>query len=54
LRNFDIVVFIIKSPDVAYSVDIREYSQSASQVTVLTIGTKGNRDNMVNVPVIKL
>ena len=43
MRNFDIVVFIIKSPDVAYS-----------EAAVLTIRTKGNRDKLVNVPVVKL
>jgi len=41
LRNFEIVVFIIKWPDVAYSVDNRQHSQSVSPSAVLTFGTIG-------------
>src|SRR6218665_2759545 len=46
----NIVVFIIKSPHLAYLVDNRQHSQSA----VLTIGTIGHRNNRLNVQSVKL
>src|SRR6218665_2532732 len=45
----NIVVFIIKSPHLAYSVDNRLHSTSASTSAVLTIGTIGHRNNRLNV-----
>src|SRR6218665_2992745 len=42
--DIDIVVFIIKSPHLAYSADNRQNSTSA----VLTIGTIGHRNNKLH------
>jgi len=54
LRNFDTVVFIIKSPHLAYRVDNRYHSTSASTSAVFTIGTIGHRNNRLNVTSVKL
>src|SRR6218665_1591061 len=49
-----IVVFIIKSPHLAYSVDNRQHSTSASTSAFLNIGTIGHRNNRLNVTSVKL
>ena len=52
--DIDIVVFIIKLPHLAYSVDNRQHSTSASTSAVLTIGTIGHQNNRLYVQSVKL
>src|SRR6218665_643428 len=49
-----IVVFIIKSPHLAYSVDNRQHSTSATLNIGLNIGFSEHRNNRLNVTSVKL